>query len=451
MPPNGKFAQGLRGFPTPNSIPSDGGYIVFRIPADNEYAGLILGAAQALTYAYNWYQWGDLTPDEAADAFRVIVQNAPYELCGGTLPGNKKIIRITTSGDFEELGEDGNWHEPSGDYQPPAVPPRTGGTPPDQNCLAAANAVNALQILYEGLSDDWAEGVDTAQAITNFLLGLAAVIAAPFGLIGESIVIIAGLLFNILYESLEFIGADLWDENFTLAFKCILYGCATNTDGVVTFDFECVQQALAAETNPFDLTASQIRLFGQLMYIFNFIGKDGLNSAGATTAIEEASCDECDGWCIRNDCQDNSDGWSMQFGGVYSAGVGWTTTDVPYGGNFYRDMEIATIFSTPFDVRSIKMTFNYEKGTFDSNFLNAWVIWCGNGDYFTYELKYLAVDVFDGTDLTIQLNTAHTIDRVYLELVSSINTSTYNGSAVLKSVEIRGVGEKPVKDGWIDC
>lgn len=77
---NGKNAQGLRGFPTPDDMPDDGGYVVFRFPRDNQWAGLILGAAQALTSEYNWYESGDLLPDEAADRWRQIVAEAPYNL-----------------------------------------------------------------------------------------------------------------------------------------------------------------------------------------------------------------------------------------------------------------------------------------------------------------------------------------------------------------------------------
>lgn len=293
MAPNGKYAQGLRGFPTPNNIPADGGYIVFRIPSDNEWAGLILGAAQLLAQEYNWYQWGDMTPEEASQAFQVIVNQAPYDTCGCTLPNGSRVIRIGADGHFEELGEDGLWGPPSGDYAIPPVPARTGGTPEDQQCLAAANAANVLEQLYENLADSWAEGLTTAEAATNWILALAALIAAPFGLIGEAIVAIAALVFNVLYETLEFIGADLWDATFTEALKCILYNCSNNLDGVVTFDFACVNDALAAQTNPFDLSASQLRLFGQIQYIFSFIGVDGLNLAGATTAITSADCDEC--------------------------------------------------------------------------------------------------------------------------------------------------------------
>lgn len=86
MAPNGKYALGLRGFPTPNYVPDDGGYILFKLPSDNEWAGLILGAAQQLAYSYNWYQWGDMLPDEAAEAFREIVDQAPYNLVESGVP-----------------------------------------------------------------------------------------------------------------------------------------------------------------------------------------------------------------------------------------------------------------------------------------------------------------------------------------------------------------------------
>jgi len=86
MPPDGKYALGLRGFPTPNYVPTNDGYILFYLPADNEWSGLILGAAQQLAYHWNWYQWGDMLPEEAAEAFREIVNQAPYNLIEGTMP-----------------------------------------------------------------------------------------------------------------------------------------------------------------------------------------------------------------------------------------------------------------------------------------------------------------------------------------------------------------------------
>jgi len=91
----GKFAPGLRGFPTPNDVPDDGGYVIFRLPAGNDWAGLLLGAAQLLSHSYNFYQWGDMTPDEAAEAFRIIVDQAPYNLAGCCVrPGGWESMRM---------------------------------------------------------------------------------------------------------------------------------------------------------------------------------------------------------------------------------------------------------------------------------------------------------------------------------------------------------------------
>jgi len=73
----GKFAQGLRGFPTPNTAAGINAYLLFLFD-DPIWAQYVLGACEALVYDYNWYDAGDLTPEEAAEAFRLIVQQAPY-------------------------------------------------------------------------------------------------------------------------------------------------------------------------------------------------------------------------------------------------------------------------------------------------------------------------------------------------------------------------------------
>lgn len=82
----GKNAPGLKGYPTPDDTPLIEGYLLFKFPDNNEFAGLLLGAANQLTYAYNFYQWGALTPEEAAEAFKLIVDNAPYNLLDNATP-----------------------------------------------------------------------------------------------------------------------------------------------------------------------------------------------------------------------------------------------------------------------------------------------------------------------------------------------------------------------------
>jgi len=82
----GKEFPKQKGFPTPDDTPLDEGYLLFKFPNSNDWAGLLLGAAQALTYEWNFYNWGEMLPSEAADAWEKIVNQAPHNLIEETVP-----------------------------------------------------------------------------------------------------------------------------------------------------------------------------------------------------------------------------------------------------------------------------------------------------------------------------------------------------------------------------
>lgn len=75
----GKGASGLVGFPTPNTAADVEAYLLFLFP-DPDWAQYVLGAAKNLTVPYNWYEAGDMLPEDAAEAFRLIVEQAPYNI-----------------------------------------------------------------------------------------------------------------------------------------------------------------------------------------------------------------------------------------------------------------------------------------------------------------------------------------------------------------------------------
>jgi hypothetical protein len=81
----GKNAPGLEGFPTPNAADEIPSYLLFLFP-DSTWSQYILGACRALVYDYNWYEAGDLQPDEASEQFRALVQQAPYNLQPQEIP-----------------------------------------------------------------------------------------------------------------------------------------------------------------------------------------------------------------------------------------------------------------------------------------------------------------------------------------------------------------------------
>jgi len=315
---------------TPNEPPEETDCRRLLIPADSGWLALISGALTELTYTYNWQEFGDLTPAETVAKMREIIggyYDVPCSTC--TLPGGGSIIRIGSGGHIEELGDDGSWGSPTGDYVIPPPDARSGGSPADLKCLAAKNAVNVLEQLYETLSEQWASHVSEAEALTEFTIAAIALVGFEFAPITFAIAAFFEVAFAALYTALEYLGADLWDEAFTNQMVCFLFECATDTDGVITFDWDCFVAKLNTLTDNFGLTEIQIRLYIQVTYMLYFIGGvDGLNLAGGTTAITSGSCDYCSPWCYEWDFTVDDGGWQARTGfgitvGHYVASTGW--------------------------------------------------------------------------------------------------------------------------------
>lgn len=294
VPTPGKNFPGQKGFPTPNSTPDDSVRRIFIVPNSDEWLGLLEGAVQVLLDEWRYYDWGEMTPAEAAIAFNSIVLASYSNVCPPGLPGGGSVIRINPSTGHLEQGVDDGWASPTGDYAVPAITPREGGTPDDQRCLASANAANVLQTLYESITDSIAHGLELAEAYAALVTAFIAAVGWEFAPIAFALAAFFLAVFAVVYEIIQLIGADLWDGTFTDTLKCALLTCSSVDAGVVTFDWPCVQNTLAAGTDA--LSFDQLRLFNQLNFIIQAVGgADGLNQAGATTAITDADCSGCAG------------------------------------------------------------------------------------------------------------------------------------------------------------
>jgi len=295
---------------TPQELPEDDDCRPLFIPAGSEWLALFGGALTELVQIWNWEDSGGLSVADTIEKMQEIIDRWYIEACENCeIPEGGSILRITPDGTLEELVE-GEWVEPTeGDYFIPPPAAREDGSETDQICLAAINAVNVLQTLYESLSDSWNNALDEAEAVTAFIAAANAAIGFAFAPIVAGIVVFLAPIFTALYTLLEYVIADLWDEAVSDQIKCFLVNCATNTDGVVTFDYECFLAEMRANTNLFDLTEEQLRLYGQIAYMLYFIGgAAGLNLAGGTTAIEEGDCEGC------VDCEDYSDTMDDELG-----------------------------------------------------------------------------------------------------------------------------------------
>jgi len=322
-------------FLTPQELPEDDNCRPLSIPANSEWLALFGGALTELTLRWNWEYSGGLTVDETLAKMNEIINNwytVPCAAC--TIPGGYRVIRITADGHIEELNESGDWQPGTDDYYIPPPESREGGEPTDQICLAAKNAVNVLNLLYESLSDSWSAELSVDDAVLAFIAVIVAAVGFAFAPIIWAVVIPLIAFFEVVYRLLEYLTADLWDEDFTDKLVCLFKDCASNDAGVVTFDFQCLQDGLNGLAITPVFTETQARLNIQLAYIINFIGGiDSLNLAGRTTAITDDNCDDCV-WCIEYDFELTDGGftlWASSPYGTWVSGTGWRGTSI--GGN----------------------------------------------------------------------------------------------------------------------
>jgi len=301
------------------------------VPDDPEWLALFGGALTELTKVWNYQQFGTLTPEEMAVACELIIQEWYDATCGScTLPTGEPILRLGEGGTVEELSGD-EWITPTGDYYIPPPSARTGGTADERRCLAAANAVNVLHDVYEEITDLYGTGLGTLEIIAGVGIFIAGAIAVAVGAVAVALMAFAVAVWELAFETTEFVTADFWTSSFTDNFRCILYHCATDDAGVVTFDFDCVNEKLLNATNWFDPTLGSSALAAQVRYLLYAIGKEGLDLAGRTTALTSASCTNCNTcppqeWCFFHDDVeiDPSSGR-----GTWVYGAGWRSTYLP--------------------------------------------------------------------------------------------------------------------------
>lgn len=295
------------------------------IPDDTMWLALFSGALTELTLPYNYQQFGTLTPQEMADACAEVIAQWYDDICGSCqLPDGDKIVRLNEDNVWQEL-ENGIWQETTGDYYIPPPAAREEPTSEERRCLAAANATNTLQIMYEELTDLFGSALGTIEAITEWAGFIGAAILPGLGLAVRALLTIGVIAFKEIFDFTEFITADFWTSQFTDNMRCTLYECSSDDAGVVTFDFDCAWQKIKGQIEWLDPTIASAALAGQVLFMLNSIGAQGLNLAGATTAIEDAYCDNCGvEHCYEiNFLTENgaSKGWTTQ-GGTWVSGSG---------------------------------------------------------------------------------------------------------------------------------
>lgn len=293
---------------TPQALPESDDCRSLSIPADTEWLALFGGALTELLFTWNWEQSeGGITVSETIGVIQPIIDAWYASQCGCELPDGDAIIRIDENGNYQQL-IDGTWQDPQGDYAIPPTPAREEPTAQERRCAAAANAANVLELLYEDVTDSFSDQIGYAAAIFELSLTIGVLLAPPLGLAARSFLAIFTIVFRELFDLSAFITADTWTSGFTEKLTCLLLNNVQDVDGVEYFNYDNVIGDLLRNADVYDFEGSDLLLAGQVIYLLNIIGRQGLDAAGATTGVGAPDCDLCDQW-VR--CEDFSvSAWS---------------------------------------------------------------------------------------------------------------------------------------------
>jgi len=321
---------------TPDEVPEGTTCRPLFIPDDTAWLALVSGILTEGAKTWNWEKYGTLTPEECAAVIQDIVNQFYTEGCDDcTFPDDTPIMRLGEDGLFEQFTE-GEWSEPTGDYVIPPPDARTEPTEEERICLAAANAANVLQLLYEEITDAYAANLPVANMVALVVIAATSLIALPVGLTIAALFVPLFGLWQMAYNVVEFVTDDFWTTSFTTDLTCALRRQATDTAGVVTFDYNAMQAELINQIDWFDHTISSYTLAGQVRWLLAQLGEAGLNLAGTTTAITSYDCDVCE--TCTGDSIDFSTGTHsfITAGFEFYAGVGTHMSNF-FGTGWYAD------------------------------------------------------------------------------------------------------------------
>lgn len=338
---------------TPDSIPEDDICRPLLIPDDTLWLAIVSGALTELTKDWNWQQEGAVTVDEAVARMQLMVDQYYDDTCGSCAqPDGQPIATLDEFGAWRML-EGGAWVTPTGGYALPPAAVREEPTEYEKRCAAAANAVNVLKETYEEVADLAADEITLAEFVIGVGIALGLLFAPPLAGLAAATMGLGIAIVEAVFDTAQFVTADNWTSEFDARLQCILLDNATvGEDGRVYFNFSQVRNdILNAQLWQFDPTLGAVNLALQLGFILGWIGEEGLNIAGGTTAIEDPDCADCTAWCVRF-----GDGHSWQdWAAAAWNNSGCDTLPTLVGGDWVANLAYATAGCTGNVVRYVHL------------------------------------------------------------------------------------------------
>lgn len=324
--------------------------------------------------------------------------------------------------------------------------------------------------------------VDLINNIATDLIEQISASANVTGRIGdmiESIPVVGVLPFDDALQMVETFLDDLsqnYDASYTVAlrddYRCALF-CIAQEDCTITFEQifdyfvgELGQSVTTLDVEDFLEFFTQGTFAGvEIVHAFHaFVSGLMLFGASVTgidqkrmfnifqTMFNDPDSDWstlCDcGWEHTFDFTVENDAWTaVESGGnergQYIGSTGWSTTDIPVGGNYRRGLFVSRVF-TETTITKVEMTFDLTKGSPTIGEHACYGIY----HYLSGALQSADTVFFDdatnGDDKVFTYTLTDSLDEIrILETASSWASAVYSGSALLTKVKVWGDGDNP--------
>ena len=339
-------------------------------------------------------------------------------------------LRLGPTGGTEYSTDDGETWTP---IDTPPIPVRVPVEGQDDKCLAAANAVEVMRQTWLEFDRLFGTGATPYVIAAGIISLLAIIIFYPPAFAAVLV------FFLELYALMSSITGDDFDSDKQDELRCILYCASEITDGVVTFNFSEVYDQVHSMWTP----VVNYNVWTAMDYLLNIVGSDGLNRAGATTAVTEATCDcvDCPAeWCYVFDFTVNSyfdtndsSGWTPPSFGAWTS-AGWDVTSGYNAGiNYYADI-VSLHLTLPAGVyTSAEIEFYWVSGN------NPLGVYLGvNGDF-------VDANTFSGNSVFANSGTWTNPTEVNIQGITSFTPGSpgATGQCLITKCTLRGTGSNP--------
>lgn len=334
---------------------------------------------------------------------------------------------------------DDSWPETGDNY--PAVAD-THSESLDPLCDAAANAVNAIHTLLDGVFALYADEVEPAVASSETAILVGATIGSLFYPPASAIIGAAEFGFAVFYDVMGHLTEDYWNDRFEEVLTCILKNNATlNEDGSVTFAYTVVLwEMLSTLWN----AQAYVLLVAQVQYLLNVIGRDGLDAAGALDAVT-GDCSSCGEWCaVWTGAEQIQETFTLSEGTVTTDDkLAWVQYGSPFDGAYKRIwLQIADVDTSQCVIESVGVK---------------WYKAAGGSDVYQYMSALPGLDAptyqygnyNTGTTFTTTTNSVDNVTTGDETDISIRVTSNNGGDWGVLAVRITGTGTNPFPEAGV--